>query len=167
MTDLSPNLLAYLKSWHNTTITRKAQAGYAVDLPFEDFLALLTKRQLASLQKAIDQQRLQSQQNRNNPYALVATWRSYAACSSGRYDKTTATICSRMKSAAINMPRAGDKLRDSHRQRIATGLAGKSKSSEHRQAISESSKGGKKQPWSEERKAARRQQIAAKKAGTE
>jgi hypothetical protein len=164
MTDLSPNLLAYLKSWHNTTITRKSQAGYTVDLPFEDFLGLLSKRQLSSLQKAIDEHRLQSQQSRESPYALVATWRSYAACSSGRYDKTTATICSRMKSAPINMPRAGDKLRDSHRTRISEGLAGKRKSAEHRQAISQACAGTPKAGWSDERKAERRKLLAAKKA---
>lgn len=164
ITDLSPRLLAYLQSWHETSTRKKIEAGYEVDLPFSDFLNLFTKRQLDSLQKAIDADRIRYQQDVENKFAFVLTWKSYAACSTGRFDKETATVCSRAKSAQINLPKQGDKLRPKHRAKIAAGLMGKEKTQEHRDNIGDGGRGVPKQAWTEERKDARRQLLAKKKA---
>jgi len=169
MENISTQLMAYLKSWHPTTVRRKTGAGMIVNLTFDEFLSLFEKRQLSSLQKAIDADRIRYQQDEKSPYAYVATWKSYAACSSGIYNIETALICSRMKSSKINLPTAGDKLRPSHCASISKSLAGKGKTEEHCLAISDAKKGKKISGWTEERKAARRTlrqaQEAAKRAG--
>jgi hypothetical protein len=162
--DLSDDLLAYLRAWHATTVSRKLAAGHRVDLPFAHFLDLFEERQLASLQSAVEEDRLNGLQDRDNPYAYVATWRSYAARSSGIYDKTTAFICSRMKSDAINKPKPGDVLREDHRAAISKTLTGMPKSDDHKAALSEALKGTTKQPWSAERKAERRRQNAERRS---
>lgn len=162
--NISPNLLAYLKSWHQTSTGKKAAAGHSVDLPFQDFLDLFEPRQLKTLQDAIDANRIRYLQSVDNKFALVLTWKSYAARSSGHFNKDTATICSRLKSATINLPQAGDTLREDHKAAIAAKLTGVGKSDEHRANMSASAKGSKKAAWTPERKEARRQQIADKKA---
>lgn len=164
LTDVSPRLLAYLQSWHTTSTQKQVDAGNEVDLPFSDFLNLFTKRQIDSLQKAIDADRIRYQQSVENKFAFVLTWKSYAARSTGRFDKNTATICSRAKSAQINLPQKGDKLRDGHREGISQSLSGLEKSEEHKKAISEASKGQPKAAWTPERKEARKAQLAQKKA---
>lgn len=161
---ISDSLLAYLTKWHATTVERKLADGNQVDLPFNDFLSLFEKRQLNSLQKAINEGRLQGLQDRDNDLAYVATWVSYAACSSGIYDKTTACICSRRKSLAINLPKPGDTLRPGHRRNISKGLTGVPKSDDHRANISEAKKGVKIGGWTDERRAKRKADLAAKKA---
>ena len=87
-----------------------------------------------------------------------------AARSTGKFNKDTAIICSRVKSAQVNLPQKGDKLRDNHCAGISAALTGKPKSEEHKSAISAASKGQSKAAWTPERKAARRQQIAERKA---
>lgn len=164
MSKLSDGLTAYLKSWHETTVASKTEAGHIVDLPFEDFIGLFKRSHFVSLQKAIDANRLRYMQDVGNAYALVATWRSYAACSSGIYNKHTATICSRTKSAKINLPQAGDKLRPSHCHNISASLIGKEKAPEHRKAISEGCRGVSKAAWSPERRAQRSAQRQAQEA---
>ncbi|WP_152639779.1 hypothetical protein [Sphingobium bisphenolivorans] len=168
MENISHQLAAYLRSWYETTVKSKTAAGVTVNLTFDEFLALFEKRQLNSLQKAIDANSIRYLQDEHNPYAYVATWKSYAACSSGVYDVNTALICSRMKSAKINLPAAGDKLRPSHCANIRRSLTGVEKTEEHCQAISEAKKGKPIAGWSEERKTARRElrqaQEAAKRA---
>lgn len=169
MENISPQLTAYLLSWYHTTVQSKTNAGVIVNLSFDEFLSLFEQRQLTSLQKSLDANRIRYQQEDKSPFAYVATWKSYAACSTGVWDINTALICSRMKSAQINLPAAGDKLRPSHCQNIGRALKGKSKSEEHCRNISDSKKGKKIAGWSEERKAARRAlrqaQEAAKKGG--
>lgn len=164
MPELSSELDTYLRKWHHTSTTRKANSGVTVNLPFEDFLGLFTKRQLASLQRAIDTGRLLGQQNRDNEFAFVLTWRSYSACSSRIFDRDTACIASRNKSKIINKPQAGDTLREGHRDSISKSLTGVAKAPDHCKAISEAKKGVSIKGWSEERKADRRRQIAEKKA---
>jgi hypothetical protein len=164
MPELSPELETYLLKWHATSTGEKAAQGNTIDLPFEAFLALFAKRQLITLQKAIDGKYLQSMQARDEPYSLVLTWRSYAACSSGIFNADTACVCARFLSKAQNMPKAGDKLRPGHVANIAASLTGVEKTPEHCQAISDGKKGVKIAGWSDERKLARSQQIAAKKA---
>lgn len=73
--------------------------------------------------------------------------------------------------------RKGDKLRPQHCASIQKAMQGRTKSEMHIASISDSLRGRTlseehkqnlrkpKEPWSEERKAARRAQIAAKKAG--
>lgn len=163
MDNLSPDLLAYLQKWHNTTVTRKAEAGHQVDLPFPDFVSLFKPKQIKSLQNAIAEDRLHYFQREDNEFALVASWRSYAAVSSGIYNKDTAIICSRMKSAQINLPAPGDKLRPSHRAKIGDAKRGVPQSPEHREALSVALTGQPKKPWTEQRKADRRADIAARK----
>ncbi|OAN51861.1 hypothetical protein [Sphingobium sp. TCM1] len=168
MENISPKLLAYLKSWYETTTKSKTAAGVVVNLTFDQFVSLLEKRQIVSLQKAIDANSIRYLQDENNPYAYVATWKSYAACSSGVYDINTACICSRMKSGQINLPAAGDKLRPSHCANISKSLKGVEKTEEHCQAISQAKKGKSISGWSDERRAARsalrQAQEAAKRA---
>jgi len=164
MENISPRLMAYLKSWYATTTRNKAEAGATIELTFEQFVGLMEKRQLASLQKAIDNNSIRYQQDENNPYAYVATWQSYAACSTGIYSKDTACICSRMKSQKINLAGPGDTLRPSHVANISKSLTGKPKSEEHCENISAGKKGRPIASWTDERKAERRAQIAAKKA---
>lgn len=162
---LSPRLLGYLTSWHATSTAAKAAAGNTVNLPLDDFLALFEKRQLASLERAIVESRIGTQQHEENPYAYVLTWVSYSACSAGVFDRTTACVCSRAKSARINLPAKGDKLRPGHAKNIAKALTGVSKSDDHKKAISEGTRGVAKAKWSDERRADRRALRAAQKAG--
>ena len=164
MENISTQLLAYLNSWYSTTVKSKANAGNTVNLTFDEFLSLFEKRQLASLQKSIDANRIRYQQDEKNQFAYVATWKSYAACSSGIYDINTALICSRMKSAQVNLPQAGDKLRPGHCANISKSLTGKAKSEDHCKNISEGKKGKEIVKWTEERKAARRELRQAQKA---
>ncbi len=163
-TTLSPRLLGYLTSWHATSTRKQAASGNVVDLPFDAFLALFEKRQLKSLERAIVEGRLLAQQHDQNPYALVLSWRSYSACSSGQFNAQTACVCSRAKSAKINLPQKGDTLRPGHAANIAKALKGVPKSDGHKKAISEGTKGVAKAKWSVERRAERRAQIANKTA---
>ena len=165
MTNLSERLMAYLTSWHAGTVRKKREAGYLVTLTFPQFVALFKDRQLASLQRAIDANRLRYLQDKKNPLAYVATWRSYDACSTGVYSADTACICSRQKSKAINKVQKGSKLRSTHCKAISDGLTGKPRSDEAREAISAGKKGVPIRGWTEERKAERRALLAAKKAG--
>ncbi|RYF22090.1 MAG: hypothetical protein EOO77_04800 [Oxalobacteraceae bacterium] len=126
-----------------------------VDLPFDAFLTLFEKRQLKSLERAIMEGRLPTQQHDQNPYALVLSWRSYGACSSGHFNAQTACVCSRAKSAKINLPQKGDTLRPGHAANIAKALIGVPKTEDHRKAISEGCKGVSKAAWTPERRAAR------------
>lgn len=162
--NISPRLLAYLQAWHSTSTQKQIDAGMDVDLPFQDFLNLFEVAQLNSLQRAIDANRIRYQMADTNDYAFVLTWKSYAACSTGKFNKDTATVCSRLKSAQINLPQAGDTLREDHKKAIAISLTGVPKTDDHRAAMSAAAKGNPKAAWSEERKEARRQQIADKKA---
>jgi hypothetical protein len=165
---ICPKLEGYLRSWHNTAITRKAAAGYAVDLPYEDFLGLFQKHQLVSLQKRIESNSIRYFMAETNSMAYVLTWVSYSACSSRVFDKTTATVCARWKSAQINLPAKGDELRPEHKASIGESLRGVAKTDDHKKAISEGCKGVSKAGWSAERKAARsalrQAQEAAKRA---
>jgi hypothetical protein len=162
--DLSIELSDYLGKWYKTTTANKADKGATIDLTLDQFVGLFEKRQLTSLQKAIDENRLAALQNKKNPFAYVATWRSYEACSTRVWNSETALICSRMKSSTVNLPVRGEKLRPEHKAKIARKLTGKPKSAEHRQSISDSTKGGSKSEWTEERRAKRRADIAARKA---
>lgn len=170
MANISPNLLKYLQAWFTTATKQKIKSGNVVDLSFAEFLDLFQKHQLASLQKAIDANRIRYLQDEKNSMAYVLTWVSYAACSSRVFNKETATVCARWKSAQINLPQKGDELRPEHREAIAKGLQGKAKTEDHKKAISDGSKGVRKAGWSQERKdersRLRREQEAAKKAAS-
>lgn len=159
---ISPRLLAYLKSWFATSTGNKARSLVDVRLTFDEFLSLFETRQLASLQRAIDANRLRDQQSETNQMAYVLTWRSYAARSSNIFDRDTACVCSRMKSAKINLPQKGDTLRPEHRANIGRKLKGRPKTADHRAAISAGAKGTTKVKWSPERRAARSAEMKAK-----
>ena len=60
--------------------------------------------------------------------------------------------------------RKGYIFKDEHKAAIESALVGKTKSEEHCKNISEGKKGRKIRGWTEERKAARRAQIAARKS---
>lgn len=162
--NLSPRLLAYLQSWHATSTAKQVAKGVEVDLPFQDFLNLFEPKQLDSLQRAIDADRIRYQMDKENAFAFVLTWTSYAACTGNKFNKDTATVCSRQKSKAINTPQAGDKLRASHKQAISAKLTGVPKDEDHRKAIGDGNRGKPKAAWTDERRQDRRNQIAAKKA---
>lgn len=164
MKELSDRLMGYLKSWHQTTLADKEAQGCTVDLSFDEFLSLFDKRQLASLEKSIDANRIRYSQAVDNPFAYVATWKSYAACSTRHYDINTATICSRNKSSRINLPQPGDTLRPSHCANISASMTGKEKTPEHRENISQSTKGVKKAAWTPERRLAKSIQRKAEEA---
>lgn len=160
---LSDALRTYLEKWHATTVRKKTEAGHEVRLSFDEFVALFKPSHLASLDRAMAANRLNYFQNEKNQFALVASWRSYAACSSGVYDSSTAIICSRNLSKQLSLPKPGDKLRLSHRANVSKAKMGVPQTQEHREAISAALKNQPKQPWTDERKAARRAQIAQKK----
>lgn len=168
---ICPKLEAYLRSWHNTATTRKIKDGFTVELSFSDFLSLFQKHQLVSLQKRIDNDSIRYFMADTNQMAYVLTWTSYSARSSRVFDKNTATVCARWKSAQINLPQKGDELRPEHRANIGASLKDKPKSEDHKKAISDGSKGVAKAAWTPERKAARsaqrQAQEAAKKAAKE
>ena len=138
--------------------------GVTVELTFQQFVGLFEQRQLYSLQKAIERNRLRYQQREKNEFAYVATWKSYNARSTNVWSVDTACICSRQKSATINLPQAGDTLRPEHCDAISRSLTGKPKSETRCQNISASKKGVPIRGWTEERKAARRAQLAARRA---
>lgn len=152
---ITPNLEAYLRSWHKTATTQKTEAGIYVDLSFADFLNLFEKKQLLSLEKHIAENSIRYLMAHDNPYAYVLTWVSYNACSSRVFNKDTACITSRMKSEKINKPQKGDKLRESHCQNISSGLKDVPKSEEHRANISKGKTGVSTGPMSDEQKAVR------------
>lgn len=158
---ISSELETYLKKWHNSTLTSKRKSGHQVDLSYADWLGLFSERQLNTLEKAIASNRLGSLQHKSNDLALVATWQSYAACSSGIYDKSTARICARKTSKAINLPKKGDKLRPSHVAKVAEKLTGVVKTEDHRQNISDGKKGQPIAGWGEDRKAAKSEAMKA------
>ncbi|UYY77480.1 hypothetical protein [Sphingomonas sp. R1] len=159
---ISANLEAYLRSWHKTSTTQKIKDGIYVDLSFSDFLNLFSKKQLVSLEKHIAENSIRYLMSPENPYAYVLTWASYNACSTRVFNKETACITSRMKSEKINKPQKGDKLRESHKVSISKGLKDKPKSEEHRKNISESMKGQKRGPMSDEQKAIRSAKATAR-----
>lgn len=162
MQDISPRLMAYLKSWFGTSTSAKSEQGIKVTLTFEQFLELFSKRQLAGLQKAIDRNRLRDQQKSESQYALVLTWQSYNACSTRVFSADTALVCSRMKSKQLASAQKGDKLRLEHCEKISETLSGMQKTPEHRAAISKATKGTTKAPWSPQRKAAARERALAR-----
>lgn len=164
MSNITPRLMAYLKSWYGTSTQNQRNAGVVVELSFDEFLSLFEARQIASLEKAIERDRLRYQQNEKNKFAYVLTWKSYAACSTGILSINTAIVCSRMKSAKLCLPKKGDKLRGSHKANLSKAKTGVAQTEEHRKAISDGTKGVKKAPWSEERKAARSTQRQAHEA---
>ena len=155
-------LLGYLKSWHLTSTPKQRDAGHYVDLTFCEFLNLFDTKQLRKLRIALMDGKIKQAQNEENERALVLTWRSYAARSSGEFTSETAYVCTRAKSFEINRSQAGDTLRSDHVENIRDSLTGLPKSDAHKAAISEASKGKPKAGWSEERKAARRAQLAAR-----
>jgi hypothetical protein len=159
---LSPRLEAYLRRWFTTSTDKKRKAGIHVGLTWEQFVSLFAPEQLRKLQSAIEADRLRYDQAAENPRALVLTWRSYEAVSSGKFTADTATICTRERSEQINRVRAGGKLRPGHAANIRQKLLGKPKTDEHKAAISASSKGQPKAPWTRERKLDRQAHCAFK-----
>lgn len=159
---LSPRLEAYLRSWFITSTDNKRAKGATVNLTWDQFLALFTTKQLRKLEADIDAKCIRYRQAADEPKALVLTWRSYAAVSSGVFNADTAIICTRQQSAMINRVLPGSKLRPAHAANIGARLKGKPKSDEHKQAISASCKGQPKAPWSRERKLARQALLAFK-----
>lgn len=162
--NISPALMNYLKSWHQTSTAKQTKNGATVNLPFQDFLDLFDPKQITTLQNAMDAQRIRYFMNEKNDFAFVLTWVSYAARSSNVFDKTTATICSRLKSRQLATPQKGDTLRDDHKDAISKTLTGKAKTIEHAGNISVGKKGVPISGWTEERKEARKKQLADKKA---
>lgn len=160
----SPRLTAYLQSWFTTSTQEKRKSGVSVTLTFPEFLALFNARQLNSLQKSIDANRLRYTQSEDNELALVLTWRSYSARTSNVFSKDTATVCSRRKSKQISLPKKGETLRLSHCAAISASLTGRTLSDETKDKISASSKGQPKAAWSPARKAARSEQRKAQEA---
>ncbi len=161
---LSDRLTAYLQSWHKTSTKKQVDAGHVVKLPFDDFMSLFNKDQLKTLQDAIDANRLRYLQDAKNEFAFVLTWASYAARSSGQFNKDTAMICSRLKSRTVNFVEKGSNLRPSHAEKISKSLTGKPKDEDHKKNIGNANRGKPKAAWDDERKAARRKLIADKKA---
>ncbi len=171
MSELSSALRGYLSSWYDTTAENKRNQGVIVELTLEQFIGLFGTRQLRSLQKSIETNRLRYMQGIDNAFAYVATWKSYAACSSNVWSVDTALICSRSKSATVNLPQAGDKLRPGHCENISKGLKGRTLSDDHRRNISDGCKGVPKPKWSDEKrakfKAVAAKREAAKRAARE
>jgi hypothetical protein len=164
MTDISPALRAYLNSWYDTTAENKRKQDVVVELTFDQFVGLFEKRQLASLQKSIDTNRLRYMQDDKNAFAYVATWKSYSARSTNVWSVETALICSRSKSSTVNLPQPGDKLRPLHRERISNSLTGRTLSDDHRSNISQGCKGVSKTPWPEDRRARASVKASAREA---
>jgi len=163
---VSDRLMAYLRSWYETSTTNKAEEGVVVELTFTQFLSLFEKRQIASLEKAIANNSLRDQQHEKNKFAYVLSWKSYSARSTNIYSIDTAIVCSRLKSAKLAIPQKGDKLRPGHCNAISNALSGKPKTQEHADNISFAKSGREIAKWSPERKKARsdlrRAQEAAK-----
>ncbi len=164
---ISDRLTAYLTSWYATSTQNKREAGATVQLTFPEFLNLFAERQLQTLEQAIVKNRLRYLQDVKNEYAFVLSWRSYRLREAGLFNRDTAIVCSRMKSRQINRPAKGESLSPRHRASISRGLTGVEKKPGHRENLSASLSGKPKAGWSDERKAARRALLAAKKAGPE
>lgn len=167
MKHLSKRLTGYLRSWYKTSTGRKAEQGTKVSLTFEQFASLFTPGQLMVLEYEIHNGTLRQLQNAKSKTALVLTWRSYKALKSNHFNVETAYVCSREASERVCHMVAGDSHTDEAKAKISEASKGKAKSEEHKEAISAACKGVSKAPWSEERKAARRAQIAARKAAQE
>lgn len=167
-------LTDYLAKWFTTATTRMAKKGISVEISFVDFVSkVITPRQIASLQKTMDEGWLNSRQASSSDLAYVISWKSYAARSTNVYNLETAAFCTRSESKARAKASKGEKLRPSHCDKISAGLRNKPKSEEHRDSISEALTGRTlseehraslkkpKKPWTEER---RRQSSEAAKA---
>jgi len=166
MHELSSKLQNYLMKYFASRVRKLREDGVEVTLTWREFMGMITKKQVATLEAAIAENRLKGLQDDQNPYALMLTWAGYEFHSVEHrvFSKDTAVFCSRQRSKIINRPKRGQKLGARHRASISDGLSGKPKSEDHRQNISDAKKGVKIAGWSEERKAARKAQIAAKKA---
>lgn len=165
MQALSPRLTAYLQSWFDTSTKDKRSKGITVTLTYEQFVGLFHTRQIKTLEAAIADNRLRYLQDRDNPFAFVLTWRGYEHCQTDVFSADTACICSRQKSKMINSIQVGTRLSARTRAKIGAAKRGKPLDQEHKDALSASLTGKPKTPWTEERKAARKAQLAAKKAG--
>lgn len=161
---ITPELEEYLHKWYKTSTEAKRANGVTIDLSFGDFLSLLTEKRAASLQKAIEGNYLHRQMARDNPYAYVLTWQSYAARSSSVFNLNTATICTRMKSQMLAIPQKGDKLRDSHKANLSKRLTGRQLSTSHKRNISEARKAQPGRQWTPEQKAATSERAKAREA---
>jgi len=165
---LSEPLRLYLEKWYSTSIAKKAEKGASVSLTFDQFLDLLGTNRAASLQRAMNENRLSGQMHEENPWAFVLTWRSYAARSSNVYDANTAIVCTRMESSRRKLPEKGDTLRPSHRAALSRKLTGRTLTQEHRDNISKGRAGQPGRQWTAEQKAAaserRRAAEAAKRS---
>lgn len=172
----SMSLQEYFVKWFTSAVTRMASKGVTIDITFLDFMTkVVTPRQYASLQKTMDAGWLNSRQATSNDRAYVITWKSYAARTSNVFNLETACFCTRAESEKRSKPAKGEALRPSHRANISKKLRGVPKTEEHAGAISEALTGRTlslehkqnlkkpKAPWTEERKAQRRAQIAARK----
>ncbi|PNQ74326.1 hypothetical protein BA950_14770 [Erythrobacter sp. SAORIC-644] len=164
MLPISDRLGSYLKSWHKTSTTRQLQKARVVELTYDDFLALFTPGQLMGLEWAIQNDTLRHLQNEKSSDALVLTWRSYEAVSTGQFNSNTAMICSRKTSEKNCRMVAGDSHTAETKARISKSKTGKRNSASHNENISKATKGVSKSAWTPERKAARRALLAAKKA---
>lgn len=161
---MDPILLSYLHTWYSNSIAEKQRNHIAVDFTFDEFLALWQPNQINVLLREHRKGNLYFYQRHANPTAYVFTWKSYRDCSFGAFNKHTACITTRQMSLLNNLPKPGDKLRPSHCAALSKSRKGKPKSEEAKKATSESLKGKPKAAWTEERKAARRAQIAARRA---
>lgn len=170
-------LQEYFVKWFTSAVTRMASKGVTIDITFLDFMTkVVTPRQYASLQKTMDAGWLNSRQATSNDRAYVITWKSYGARSTNVFNLETAYFCTRAESEKRSKPAKGEALRPSHRANISKKLRGVPKTEEHAGAISEALTGRTlslehkqnlkkpKAPWTEERKAQRRAQIAARKS---
>ena len=167
-------LTDYLEKWFATATARMTAKGVSVEISFVDFVnKVITPRQIASLQKTMDEGWLNARQARTSDLAYVITWKSYAARSTNVYSLDTAAFCTRSESKARAKASKGEKLRPSHCEKISAGLRDKPKAEGHCQNISEALAGRTlseehranlkkpKKPWTEER---RRQFSEAAKA---
>jgi hypothetical protein len=167
---LSDELRSYLEKWFNTSTANQTRRGVEVRLTLEQFHELIGPKRAASLQRAIDQNRLAGQMHEENPYAYVLTWASYNARSTNVFDETTAIVCTRLESSRRKLPQKGDTLRASHRQALSKKLSGRTLSQDHKDNISKGRSGQPGRVWTQEQKDAaseRRRAVEAAKKSTD
>lgn len=166
--EISEKLDTYLLSWFATSRAYQLGKGRRFELTYAEFLELWGAKRLRTMQKHMDNGSVYARMNASNMFGFVLTWKSYAAKQTGILCRETAQVCMRQKSRRDNTMKKGDRHTPEAIEKISAAKRGKTHSAEHKKAISESMKGIKRGPMSQEEKdkrsASMKATLAAKRA---
>lgn len=138
---MTPQLSLFLQGWYEKAELRQSGKGRIIDLSYEDFLGLFSKRQLDTLEKHMADGSIYGRQNRENKYALVLSWKSFALSQAGVMHPEAMQICARWKSEADCRMGKGDKHSAKSKAKISKARTGTTHKPETKAKISSSMQG--------------------------